>query len=212
MRSARWSGGVVVTLYVLGAPDGRVALLRLPDLDAVTRRRDRTAVLRRWGDRGGGAFQGVRLDGVTVLGSSGLCGELYEYEAAERLVEGEDVASDLLAQPPEQDTRACSDWFVPPADWLERCCAEDVGWYPTPRPLAELRDRGHLPRPLCPSDNREAYKAVVAMIPRPSPPSPRQRYDAAVDPHGAETARWTDRQWASAVFAASYDRRDPANE
>lgn len=151
-----------MTLYVLGAPDGRVALLHLHDLSQWVGMQERMHALRA---RGRTELHNVLIADVVVLGVSGLCGVVYELEAAERLVEGEAVASDRLARPPERDVRACSDWFVQPADWSARCRAEDVGAFPQPRPLAELRDRGHLPRPRLPSDRPGAYDAVRALLP-----------------------------------------------
>ena len=154
--------GCPMTLYVLGAPDGRVALLHLHDLSQWVDLQERMQPLRRYGR---GRLNGIAVGDVVVLGISGLCGVVPELEAAERLVEGEGVASDRLARPPEQDTRACSDWFEPPTDWADRCRREDVGEFPQPRPLAELRDRGHLPRPRLPSDRRGAYAAVLSTLP-----------------------------------------------
>ena len=153
-------------LYVLSAPDGRVALLHLEDLDRwSTARHHPSNPLRRKP-----LVRGVPVDQILVLGVCGQHGAVYELEAAERLVEGEDVASDRLAEPPRSDSDggyrcdAASTWFSPPSDWDARLRAEDVGLFRVPRPLTELRDRGSLPHPRCPSDG-PAYDEAAAMIP-----------------------------------------------
>ncbi|MBK6920518.1 MAG: hypothetical protein IPH07_24165 [Deltaproteobacteria bacterium] len=192
-------------LYVLSAPDGRVALLHLEDLDRwSTARHHPSNPLRRKP-----LVRGVPVDQILVLGVCGQHGAVYELEAAERLVEGEDVASDRLAEPPRSDSDggyrcdAASTWFSPPSDWDARLRAEDVGLFRVPRPLTELRDRGSLPHPRCPSDG-PAYDEAAAMIPTVDHSARRRGCEEEL--HGRK--RWvSDWDWVSAVIAAADEGR-----
>lgn len=138
-------------LYVLDRPDGSVALLRLADLDRWTSLDARMRPLRR--SRG---VSGTPAAEVRVIAAASACGAVYELEIAERLLEGEDVASERLAAP--VSGTGASGWFAPPRDWAARLRREDCGLFRAPYPLTRLRDRGHLPRPTFPSDRGPALR------------------------------------------------------